>query len=177
MHDHVRSAHGRTRVAQVYPPGLCHAMCKGVEAQIEVDRKGQLLRAGVNAGNNNNAKSMVNEDKKMQEKHLTADEDCDEELAMAWDDVSGAVLDPKKVREARAEEVQYVRDMNLYTKVPTKQWAERIGKQPIGVRWIDINKGDSKNPNYRSRLVAREINTYKRDDLFAATPPHWKPSK
>ena len=36
---------------------------------------------------------------------------------------------------------------------------------------MDINKGDSENPNYRSRLVAREINTHKREDLFAATPP------
>ena len=41
----------------------------------------------------------------------------------------------------------------------------------ISVRWIDINKGDSQNLNYRFRLVAREINTNKRDDLFAATPP------
>ena len=44
-------------------------------------------------------------------------------------------------------------------------------KDPITVRWIDINKGDAQTPNYRSRLVAREIYTYKRDDLFAATPP------
>ena len=27
------------------------------------------------------------------------------------------------------------------------------------------------NPNYRSRFVAREINTRKRDDLFAGLPP------
>ena len=39
------------------------------------------------------------------------------------------------------------------------------------MRWIDINKGDAKDPNYRSRLVAKEMNTYKRDDLIAATPP------
>mgnify|MGYP003315960231 CR=1 FL=1 len=46
-----------------------------------------------------------------------------------------------------------------------------VGQKVIGVRWIDINKGDTQNPNYRSRLVAREINTSKRMDLFAATPP------
>ena len=39
------------------------------------------------------------------------------------------------------------------------------------VRWIDVNKGDSKEPNYGSRLVAKEMDAYKRDDLFAATPP------
>ena len=45
------------------------------------------------------------------------------------------------------------------------------GKKPIGVRWVDINKGDDQNPDYRSRLVAKEINTGHDDDLFAATPP------
>ena len=39
------------------------------------------------------------------------------------------------------------------------------------MRWGDINKGDDKNPKYRSRLVAKEIKIDKRDDLFAATPP------
>lgn len=36
---------------------------------------------------------------------------------------------------------------------------------------IDVNNGDVERPNYRSRLVAREVNTHKREDLFAATPP------
>ena len=43
----------------------------------------------------------------------------------------------------------------------------------ISTRWVDVNKGDDKNPVYRSRLVAKE---FKRlglddDDLFAGTPP------
>ena len=32
--------------------------------------------------------------------------------------------------------------------------------------WVDINKGDKANPEYRSRLVAKGIKTNKRDDLF-----------
>ena len=48
---------------------------------------------------------------------------------------------------------------------------KKTARQPIGVRWIDINKGDNDQPNYRSRLVAREINTHKGEDVFAATPP------
>ena len=39
------------------------------------------------------------------------------------------------------------------------------------MRWVDINKGDHVNPEYRSILVAKEINTCKRNGLFAATPP------
>ena len=41
----------------------------------------------------------------------------------------------------------------------------------MGTKWIDIDKGDRINPEMRSRLVAQEINTHKREDLFAATPP------
>ena len=36
---------------------------------------------------------------------------------------------------------------------------------------MDVNKGDEDRPEYRSRLVAKELKTDKRDDLFAATPP------
>ena len=34
-----------------------------------------------------------------------------------------------------------------------------------------MNKGDSKSPEYRSRLVAQELKKDVREDLFAATPP------
>ena len=39
------------------------------------------------------------------------------------------------------------------------------------MRWIDINKGDTENPNYRSRLVAKEFKTDINPELYAATPP------
>ena len=78
----------------------------------------------------------------------------------AVDDNTGVFLDPNAVRKARAEEIEYVREMNLYTKVPIKECLEKTGKQPIAVRWIDVNKGDEKNPIHRSRLVGKEFNTY-----------------
>ena len=46
-----------------------------------------------------------------------------------------------------------------------------MGRRPFGVRWIDSNKGDDEKPNYRSRLVGREIKKDNRLDLFSATPP------
>ena len=61
--------------------------------------------------------------------------------------------------------------MSLYENVPVCECIREIGRQPISLRWIDINKGDDVNPNYKSRLVAREINIHKGEDLFAATPP------
>ena len=54
--------------------------------------------------------------------------------------------------------------MGLYVKAPIEECKRKTGKMPIAVRWIDINKGDAREPNYRSRLVAKEINTYKRND-------------
>ena len=63
------------------------------------------------------------------------------------------------------------RKHGVYMKVPLQRCWEETGKDPIGVRWVDINKGDKDNPEYRSRLVAQEINMDKREDLFAATPP------
>ena len=41
----------------------------------------------------------------------------------------------------------------------------------IRSRWIDINKGNDDNPNYRSRMVGKEFNDHEIEGLFAATPP------
>jgi hypothetical protein len=94
-----------------------------------------------------------------------------ENMSRYWDDVSGKELDPEQVRKARKEEMQEFHKHKVYVKVPLAQCWSRTGKKPIGVRWVDINKGDERNPKYRSRLVAMEFNSGKREDLFAATPP------
>ena len=53
--------------------------------------------------------------------------------------------------------------------------ARAVAKQKdwkiVKSRWIDINKGDDKSPNYRSRLVGKEFNDSVLEGLFAATPP------
>ena len=41
----------------------------------------------------------------------------------------------------------------------------------ITTKWLDVNKGYEKKPNYCARLVGREVAYEKRDDLYAATPP------
>ena len=60
--------------------------------------------------------------------------------------------------------------MGVYRKVK-RSWVRERGEKVIGVRWIDINKGDTLNPDYRSRLVAKDFKKGDRPDLFAATPP------
>ena len=66
--------------------------------------------------------------------------------------------------------MQLFRNMKVYDKVP--RWmAARDGCKVITTKWRDINKGDQRDPNYRARLVGREIKTDSGLDLFAATPP------
>ena len=61
----------------------------------------------------------------------------------------------------------------MWTKVPISECYNNTGKAPIGTRWVDINKGDDNEPDYRSRSVGKDFkgNDNKRNDLFAATPP------
>ena len=166
-HRHVRLEGDRTKAAQVYPDGSCKAICQGLLQQLEKDGKGQLLLAQLE-GIAEEARDV--EQQLVDEYHIVEDDDTSM-VEQAWDDVTGAELDPTMVKQARKEEVGYVRKMGLYKKVSLDECWLRTGRKPIQVRWIDVNKGDVKHPNYRSRLVAKEINIYKRQDLFAATPP------
>ncbi len=84
--------------------------------------------------------------------------------------MTGAALDPEGVRAARRDEIACFKKMNAYTRCP-RSAAEEEGGKRIDVRWIDVNKGELDDPNYRSRLVGREFNTSKDDSLYAATPP------
>ena len=59
----------------------------------------------------------------------------------------------------------------MYEKVDVEEAYRITVKGPIAVRWVDINKGDTTNPKYRSRLVAKEFNTGVNQNLYAATPP------
>ena len=86
------------------------------------------------------------------------------------DDITGVPLNTQKVQEARGEEIREMRRRNIYTKVPVKECYEKTGKKPIGVKFVDVNKGDEVNPNYRSRLVAKEFRDGS-ESIFAGTPP------
>ena len=92
-------------------------------------------------------------------------------MSFGWDDISGEPLDSEGVRRARKDELEEFRRHGVYRKVPISRCFEMTGAPPIGTRWVDINKGDSVHPEFRSRLVAQEIKIDKREDLFAATPP------
>ena len=93
-----------------------------------------------------------------------------EEFDYAYDDVSGNILCPKEVRRARLKEIEYIQRKKVYVKIPRRQ-AIANGWKIIKTRWIDVNKGDEKNPQYRSRFVGKEFNDGEDAAMFAATPP------
>ena len=105
VHCHVRLENGRTSKAQVYPLGLCKAICRGIMEQVEADRRGEFLIANIDQGNVASSEQLREAQKELQKQYKTVEED-EEALNMeAFDDVSGAPLDPKKVQNARKEEV------------------------------------------------------------------------
>ena len=92
-------------------------------------------------------------------------------LPTAWDDANdNAPLRPDMVLEARKTEMEYFRNMGVYEVVPRSEVMSSNGKL-IDTRWIDTNKTDEINPEYRSRLVGREYNDGKDKSLYASTPP------
>ena len=93
-------------------------------------------------------------------------EDSDTE---AFDDVRGGPLLLDKSRAAREVEMEFVKSRAIYEYRPVKECLGRTGKSPIGVKWVDTNKGDNVRPNIRSRLVATEMKRPWGAKWFAAT--------
>ena len=168
QHRHVVLAGGtRTRETLKYPEKLCEAIVEAIKLQKQWDSTGVKL-LGV-------LKRHASEGE-IEEKLKVPDEEEDHNVNeyvedLAWDDVSGKYLDADAVRQARADEIEYYRKMGVYKKVPIAECLARTGHKPIGVRWVDIDKGDRTRPKYRSRLVAKQYRQQKDDDLYAATPP------
>ena len=73
------------------------------------------------------------------------------------DDISGQVLKDCLVREARSKELEYFNGNGVWRKCNFADAFANSGHRPISVRWVDVNKGDELNPEYRSRLLARQL--------------------
>ena len=89
------------------------------------------------------------------------------------DDLTKQVLKDVLVEEARAKELAYFHSKGVWLKVPIGRARAATGRPPITVRWVDVNKGDEQNPNYRSRLVARQLKAHDKsgETYFAPAPP------
>ena len=150
-------------------PGIaaCMSRCaswasieRGWEMQAEWDAQDKILLGlidGQDAGGHALASTNA----------VPPEEDMQDYEVTAWDDVSGKLLDPARVREARALEAAYYEKMDVFDKVPMAECIAVTGKPPIKTKWIDHDKGT----RYRSRWVAKEFKNTTDEDWFAATPP------
>ena len=159
-HRHIVLIGGRAKRAEVYPEELCRQIIRGLVEQMAEDGRIGAHRGKAMLAMGIGARDPIEEgnDQAMQSYET-------------WDDVSGKPLDTAKVKKARKEEMVEFAKHGVYHKVPIQECWDKTGKAPLGIRWIDINKGDDKDEEYRSRLVAKEIKKDNREDLFAATPP------
>ena len=135
MHQHVRFDGGRVHAAQVYPDKLCKAICTGLQKQMEFDKTGQFLIMTMDETEEASSIELMNLAKVLAEEYRTVEEN-DQKEHIAWDDVSGAALDPKEAKRARREEIEYVHKMQLYDKVPVEEclrmtWGEP-DQHPVG---------------------------------------------
>ena len=95
-----------------------------------------------------------------------------------WDEATGLPLDPARVAAARAEEWAYMDELEVMVPATLDEALEATGHRPVPCRWVDIDKGDSTAPLYRSRLVCQETRRRSTIDaqdwaqVFAATPPY-----
>ena len=48
---------------------------------------------------------------------------------------------------------------------------ERTGRKPVGLKWIDFNKGSAEAPRHRSRLVCTEVRHKGVEPIFSTTLP------
>jgi hypothetical protein len=55
---------------------------------------------------------------------------------------SGELLKEELVQKARATEMETFKKHEVYTKVPVDECWRVAGKEPLGVKWVDVNKGD-----------------------------------
>ena len=150
-HQHMQMIGGKAKGAQIYPAAFCEAICEGVAAQKLL---GELGLGAIPIMSMEEMSAVVKDDDRHEDPSTFLHEKVSDEI-IAFDDVSGDELDIAKVIAARAEEICYFRSMGVYDKVSLQQSYDETGKGPIDHRWIDINKGDRVNANYRSRLVAK----------------------
>ena len=84
---------------------------------------------------------------------------------------TGLPLDEGLCRAARKKDIYHFISKSVWELRTINEARTKMGRSPISVRWVEVNKGDVMNPNIRSRLVAREIRTAGQDAIFAPTPP------
>lgn len=88
----------------------------------------------------------------------------------AWDDVTGRPLKFGLVQAVRHGEFECFKEMDVYTRVLAYDCVKDIGKQFVGVHWVDVNTHDEQTQKHRSRLVAKDGRKSAMLELYAPPP-------
>ena len=88
---------------------------------------------------------------------LELDEYADE-LQNVFDNISGVRLDPEQLQVSRQVEIDFTSRLNVYRERP-RHWATHKSIPVIPTKWVDVNKGDAGQSEYRSRLGGEELKT------------------
>ena len=153
-HRHIPLMGGKAKQCEIYADGLLKSIMKGLRNQLKKVRPMSSMSFGP-----------TNEEVDLD---LTL---VEEDWETFVDEVSGKPLETSGVIKAREEEIEFAVRYNVWTPASLDECYKETGKPPVSCRWIDINKGDVKKPNYRSRLVVQEIRQSSVEAIFAATPP------
>ena len=73
-----------------------------------------------------------------------------------FDNNSGARLDPELVSASRKVEIDFMSRLDVYQK-RARNWATDEGIHVIPTTQVDVSRGDTKRPLYRSRLCGKEL--------------------
>ena len=154
-HVHQHLMDGRASAAARYPEGLCRAICCGLAKELRNEAQSVKALCQLSLGPDTKIEEYETQEemvKKVPNKKNDEDREC--EWLQAWDDITGADLNPTEVRRARIKEVGYIKSMEVWVKI-TRAEAIKRGIKVVGTRWIDVKKGDEANTDIRRSLVAQ----------------------
>ena len=159
---------GISHMTTSYTPALVDAVLKGLRSQMILD--GQVSSLELKFAGPVPSETVFD----------SQDSEEVEKLTEYYDEITGALLPPDLVEKGKQEEIKWVKEIGLYTKIPRKEAKER-GITIVPIKWVLTEKGDRDNPNVRCRLVGKELKAKTKDallahELFSAMPP-WETVK
>ncbi|CAK0843605.1 unnamed protein product [Prorocentrum cordatum] len=166
-HEHSTFVGRNMCVAERYPVKLLRAVLRGLRRHLS--NKKVLTLSALDAGPNVDDEGISLKDFVGKWRDTLRTE--------FYDDLTGLPLDPTRVKAARRLEMDFMAQLGVWVYAREEDCQRELGRRPLSVRWVDIDKGDTDRPDYRSRLVVQETkaqSTIAGDDIgavFAATPP------
>ena len=163
-HSHVQLVGGKAKQCEVYPEKFAQLICESIKREISDSKwRGQVAEKFEIGPTVEKLMSIQAKMELVEPPHEAEGTTCLRDLYEGQefvDDVSGLPLDKELAIKARMVEIGFFRERGVYTKVRREPWM-----RVITTKWLDVNKGDLEKPNYRARLVGREVAYEKRDDF------------